>query len=315
MRMIDQILAEGIKSLNLSAWAFGSSGSQPKSFLRRYVNALREAPVCVVDNIAKYMWEDCDEENWTLTKNVPQITIPFKQFWMELRLPKRVRSLGKVTEIKNSWARYGGALFEFERVKDVIGQKFLPKEAERVSGDHWVSRAYTVVSNPQGITQPGPVNIAVFDPEGKPEGDGIFSFVAGSKRMSMPPEDGGEKALSRYISSIPTCCMLALSFLACKNVEVEEVKPHRKKQREHSKKSKAPLVKYKVLKITQANKATGGNGTSKGEERPFHICRGHFKEYTEEKPLFGKFTGMYWWSPHTRGRRKHGTIVKDYEVG
>jgi len=45
-----------------------------------------------------------------------------------------------------------------------------------------------------------------------------------------------------------------------------------------------------------------------------HLCRGHFKEYTKEKPLFGKYTGTYWWQPTMRGNKKKGVIHKDYEV-
>jgi len=44
-----------------------------------------------------------------------------------------------------------------------------------------------------------------------------------------------------------------------------------------------------------------------------HMCRGHFKEYTEDHRLFGKYTGLYWWQPYVRGQ-KEGIVIKDYEV-
>ena len=45
-----------------------------------------------------------------------------------------------------------------------------------------------------------------------------------------------------------------------------------------------------------------------------HLCRGHFKEYTTDAPLFGKYIGLWWWQPNVRGQNKKGIVMKDYEV-
>jgi hypothetical protein len=45
-----------------------------------------------------------------------------------------------------------------------------------------------------------------------------------------------------------------------------------------------------------------------------HLCHGHFKNYTEGNPLFGKYTGRYWWQPFVRGNKKKGVVMKDYLV-
>lgn len=45
-----------------------------------------------------------------------------------------------------------------------------------------------------------------------------------------------------------------------------------------------------------------------------HLCRGHFKEYTEQNPLFGRHVGRYWWQPCVRGKKEKGIIAKDYIV-
>jgi hypothetical protein len=47
---------------------------------------------------------------------------------------------------------------------------------------------------------------------------------------------------------------------------------------------------------------------------PLHICRGHFKTFTEEARLFGKYTGTYWWPAHVRGSVDEGVVEKDYRV-
>ncbi len=59
------------------------------------------------------------------------------------------------------------------------------------------------------------------------------------------------------------------------------------------------------------------NSGSKGDgsyTNRIHLCRGHFKRYTKDKPLFGKYVGLWWWQPSVRGRNKEGIIYKDYEL-
>lgn len=45
-----------------------------------------------------------------------------------------------------------------------------------------------------------------------------------------------------------------------------------------------------------------------------HLARGHFKDYTKGAGLFGKYTGRFWWSPHVRGSRDEGTVMKEYRL-
>jgi hypothetical protein len=45
-----------------------------------------------------------------------------------------------------------------------------------------------------------------------------------------------------------------------------------------------------------------------------HICRGHFKDFTE-KGLFGdqKMKGTFWWHSYVRGT-PHRVMFKDYNI-
>ena len=45
---------------------------------------------------------------------------------------------------------------------------------------------------------------------------------------------------------------------------------------------------------------------------PLHLCRGHIKRYTPEKPLFGKIVGQFFWHPHMRGKIENGENHNDY---
>lgn len=58
---------------------------------------------------------------------------------------------------------------------------------------------------------------------------------------------------------------------------------------------------------------SGSEETSDSSKR-FHWCRGHFKYYTKERPLFGRVSGPVWTPSHTRGDAKKGVVFKDYIV-
>ncbi|MCA0455678.1 MAG: hypothetical protein LCI00_17005 [Chloroflexi bacterium] len=42
--------------------------------------------------------------------------------------------------------------------------------------------------------------------------------------------------------------------------------------------------------------------------------RGNFATYTDDKPLFGKYTGTFWRPATAVGEVKNGVVIKDYEV-
>ena len=85
------------------------------------------------------------------------------------------------------------------------------------------------------------------------------------------------------------------ALLSCKNVVRETVGADPKLQRSRRKSGKIPLYHYSTLKMTPMGR-NGGEAT-----RAIHWVRGHFKEYTPERPLFGKISGLFWWEPHLVG--------------
>jgi hypothetical protein len=106
-----------------------------------------------------------------------------------------------------------------------------------------------------------------------------------------------------------------LSFLSCVNVGADLIEPGAKQQKARKKRGKMPLVSYYVLKL---RKVTARYGTVHGAKGAWsnrvHFCRGHVREYTEERPLFGKYFGRFWVPPHARGNKENGVVRKDYAV-
>lgn len=142
-------------------------------------------------------------------------------------------------------------------------------------------------------------------------------------RGGWEPSDGGALVLSRdrYLErtdSITTpvlrCTVFILGLLTCKNViqhTHNTPRPLRKRLP-----PEAPATRYHTIEIRPFGRASTErarhgirlNGTS------LHACRGHFKTWTSEAPLFGKITGTFWCPQHIRGNPDYGVVTKSYEV-
>ena len=108
---------------------------------------------------------------------------------------------------------------------------------------------------------------------------------------------------------------MGISFMNCKNVtrlEKREVSSPKAVKRQNA----PPFIKYYILDINPMKEVlrTEGHSESIGLKKALHICRGHFATYTAEKPLFGKYVGMFHRPDHVRGSAEKGVVVKDYNV-
>ena len=105
-----------------------------------------------------------------------------------------------------------------------------------------------------------------------------------------------------------------LNLLSCKNIRITKCNPNTKVQKKRIKKKKLPLCSYYILELKPV--ASSKNSTSNQNlwTNRVHLCRGHFKEYTVDNPLFGKLVGKYWWAPQVRGNKQKGIVVKDYQL-
>jgi hypothetical protein len=125
--------------------------------------------------------------------------------------------------------------------------------------------------------------------------------------------DGGEcDDVSKLLSNF---ALFVVSLMNCSNIKTIEQEARPSAQRLHKAKTKRDLVKYKVLTIERhTTKRYAPSGEAEERDTPLHICRGHFKKFTPDKPLFGRITGTFWWESQVRGKVEHGVIVKDYEM-
>lgn len=108
----------------------------------------------------------------------------------------------------------------------------------------------------------------------------------------------------------------AIGLTHCKNVSIEERLPPRQQRRQSERKGD-PILKYHEIVIDPTKTHQPSTGAKRHDDKPskaLHIARGHFAHYTEDRPLFGKYTGTFWRPAHVRGSADIGTVYKDYKV-
>ena len=109
---------------------------------------------------------------------------------------------------------------------------------------------------------------------------------------------------------------MTISFMHCKNVNLQTINPGNTISRKHRKEHGRDFVRYHVLQIEPMRQIIESyRKQSDGNFRnALHICRGHFKTFTPDAPLLGRHTGTYWWTPQVRGSHGSGLVLKDYRV-
>lgn len=104
-----------------------------------------------------------------------------------------------------------------------------------------------------------------------------------------------------------------LKLLSCVNITTEKINPSASLNKARQKRGKLPLLSYHILKPRPMGKRQESIPKNLWENR-IHLCRSHYKVYTEDKPLFGSIVGRFLWQSCVRGRNKKGIVIKDYEI-
>ena len=117
------------------------------------------------------------------------------------------------------------------------------------------------------------------------------------------------------IHTMTQTAVTAFTLLNTKNIEAEIVTPDAALQRARARRGRLPLVTYKVLKVRlpkpQRGSLTYASGA--GDLVALHWRAGHLKRYTAAAPLFGRYVGMWYWSPSLIGRAER-IVNKTYEI-
>lgn len=277
-----------------------AADEEPWLQVRREVPTwLKDTPVIAIDNVAKYFFDVFWDEHETLkVEDFPNVAPPFACFWMEYRVPRFI-SVGEPPQ--RVPMDYGGWRF---------GYYWLALERPRAAGG-WELHSLAFSEEKESGLGLGPL----FSVRARTDAGGQLVELTGQRFEAggdWPEGEANSFHSDMMVLHYPP--LLAVCFMNCANVRLLDYKTKEGHARRYQRLYGRPPITHKTLDITPMQRVIRSEGGAKcGPRQALHIMRGHFKRF-EEKPLFGKHKGMWWWSSQLRGTLKRGYVKKTYEV-
>ena len=280
------------------------------AYAQRVVDLIRDPqiPVLLIDNVAQYYFSGTDQEYWSLDKDFPNVAPPYPQFWMEHKLPHQIVSktegVTDLTELTPN-GRVGMLFTACDPAQAQYGdQGRPPAETKWIL---WMEMFVDYGSAMEGIQGPHGATFVCVDAEGR------VLTVPFMQSFALPGLEGLMKSCMTWFHP----GFLAVSFLHCKNVVLEDHKvdaPLAKKWA--SKHGGQQPTAYKTLIIEPLKQILRKEGRSHehGLQKALHICRGHFRDYREGRGLFGKYHGQFWMPSIVRGSKGDKAPPREIEV-
>lgn len=269
------------------------TGERELAIRRGVCQLLPDTPVIVINEIAQYFWGTFWRDVGALeNSDFPSVAPPFPCFWMEYRVPKD--ALERVR-----WEFHGQRLGLYWLGVERIG-----------GGDGWSLISLMFSEENEGVAGPTFSARVDVDAQGNVLGLLYDTFIPDE----VPLSEQEREYLRVNMMTLHYPALLAICFMHCSNVQLSDHPPKGGHSRRHQKLfGRAPIV-YKTLDIQPMQRMIKSQaGPSPRLKRALHIMRGHFKRF-DEKPLFGKHKGLWWWSSYLRGALEHGYVKKSYEV-
>lgn len=293
--------------------------------------ARRERIVFVkITEAVRFFYEDNDKEVWDWREDYPTIASPFSMAWYESASPLFSADGGKHNPISPRARRMGWKVFCARLKAEERGNAPLlnplvstmhslhPSMKLRVDPTnlsfgglvpHFMQSMVSVLERDDGLILPLGGVTDYLDEQGKP--------ILSARIITAAHTPGlGESA---QIEAAGSACMglaFAISLAHCKNVSFVDSPVPEKVRLKRERRGLPPKVTYKTLVIESAKRTLRGEGGSGevGLRRALHICRGHFRSYSETAKLFGRVAGTFWVPQHVRGDVTAGEVVKNYRV-
>lgn len=241
---------------------------------------LRTVPKVVADNVADYVWH----KGIGHPSELPALNPPFPEFWVETRIPASGNTY---------WV---GALF------------LVNGDTER--GWTYEVHGFQSDSGGEALADQMPLRFQV-----TPDGAGMKFDELWDASRALTKE--GEESVEHDHRIGYVTLLAAISFLNCSNTQQVLVRRPLRDRKFGSTRGPKPLLTYRLIHVVAEQKVTKTQRWAEAgddEGTALHICRGHFRTYTGDAPLFGKYVGTFWVPAHARGDAKHGLTIRDYVV-
>lgn len=246
--------------------------------------------VCVdITNVATY-WYSHPRQPRHLRDEYPCLMLPFDRMWFEYEV-----DTGVIGEPLLQKHRFGAIVHMTQETDDLY--KIEAHVLSYHGGDDLLSM--------------GGFGLRI-DSAGR-NIDGMVIFP----NDKLPPADVTNIDIDQWIATVADIIFLALSFMHCKNVTLDSARAVGSRQQiRRMVRMGARPAEFKTIVIDPLRAPSPGKSTGEKREshKSLHIARGHFAHYSDDKPLFGKYTGTFWRPAHVRGSEDAGKVFKDYKV-
>lgn len=308
---------------------------------KMHPDVLRDMLAMDVTPSAKWFLAENDQEHWDYTQDFPCLVPPSPLTWMEFEAPDRIQSEERI--IVNSQLKRSGIMaLTFEIKKDArvdalkedillrymqaldggsrqhidwegnLAERHTMIEAAIERGDQarWLT-IWNIIIEPIG--HDAIVTMGLYGMYLDEQGRCIAGLNACISALPMEILGQMPDGYDVFADALPF--MFCLSLTHCKNVTMSDLPVAPAVARKRARKG-IPSFTFKVLDIKPMRAAMRSrpNGGRSETKNAMHFTRGHFKEFSPEKPLFGKHAGRYWWGLSLRGNAENGVAQKEYRV-
>ena len=143
----------------------------------------------------------------------------------------------------------------------------------------------------------------------------VIEFDLASSEPFQVLSAGRGQGLQDWHRRVINAVSFVVQIMRCKNV-IKVKKEESATVKDLMGVGRRQKYEYYVLELdpegTRTESDSEGGGT--GPKKRLHLCRGHWSEYTAEKPLFGRYVGRFWIPDHKRGDLELGQVIKDYKL-
>lgn len=266
---------------------------------------LASVPVILADNVADYYVSR--SQPWSLEDrgDFPNVAPPFPRMWIEWTM----RSQMSHESLRE------GVLLTAREPADALATHGRTGRFAFLPETRWVLETQPILSYRNGIVPAFDMGLLAIGSDGQ-----ILPHTLDGQRSALSTKrtiDVDEDTFNAILGGATFPALLAISFMHCKNISIAAVEPEDTLSRAWKRRHGRPLVRHHVLNIDPMKRVlrTEGRSEEVGLAQALHICRGHFKTYTPEHPLFGRTTGTFWWPMTVRGNPAAGIVTKDYSIG
>ena len=252
--------------------------------------ALSRTVLLKTQNVADYYWESTLEfRNWR--RDFPCLRAPWPAYWMEWRIPLRLQcGDGSRLSMPVALAGDGIGVLAVDGYNPWRRLDGLPDEPPDAAA--YLSLA--IYSRRHGFA-------------------GVYTFQLQGDGSLLEDGQTVETELNPLGRTQIGPALLCTSLCHCKNVVVIQKAHDPRLLRARESRGRIPTCEFYTLRIQPCERYQEDPRAGAGADLPLSIVRGHFKRFTPDRPLFGKWAGLFWWPMHTRGSIENGAVVKAFE--